>query len=309
MFDPACTAPAARGISKRCNCIGGTAGALQASNYGMTQTQNSGGVQPSFVGSDAAQHYNTHGKEIKVHDARGVEFEPLTSYVDHYPEKVALSVTISSPCLSGPACSTWVFALGHELSMTVTKGVSINCYSISAIGTEENNAWCRKKHCTVGIPSCKQAFSYPEYSGHRFSAVNATWVLIYLQALPEHTAQSEVPITGVPFTASTEYDNQYFPKSLTYNHIGTNSIPAQGHSSKSFTHKLPMITSETTNQHDYPYWGGSSPQKKGYAVRRVSAAPPLDFVGDTFTTTNAVEYQAKPLSYVPPTGTLYIRPW
>lgn len=134
-------------------------------------------------------------------------------------------------------------------------------------------------------------------------------VMTCIQALPEHTPRQEVPIIGVPFTASTEYDNQYFPKSLAYNLIGTNSIPAHEPSSKSSTHKLPMITSETTNQHDYPYWGVSSPQKKGYAVRRVSAAPPLDFVGDTFTTTNAVEYQAKSLSYVPPTGTLYIRLW
>lgn len=125
MLDPACTAPAARGISKRCNCIGGTAGALQASNYGMTQTQHVGGVQPAFAGSSAAQYYNADGKEIKVRDTRGAEFEPQTSYVNHYPEKVALSVvTISNLCLSGPACSAWIPALSCKLGMTITeKGI------------------------------------------------------------------------------------------------------------------------------------------------------------------------------------------
>ena len=66
--------------------------------------------------------------------------------------------------------------------------------------------------------------------------------------------------------------------------------------------KLPTVSSETTNQHFYPYWGVTPPQKKGYAVRRISAAPALDFAGDTFTTTNAVEYQPKPSSYTRPTG-------
>ena len=67
-------------------------------------------------------------------------------------------------------------------------------------------------------------------------------------------------------------------------------------------HKLPTVSSETTNQHFYPYWGVAPPQKKGYAVRAIAPAPPLDFAGDTFTTTNAVEYQPKPSSYVRPTG-------
>ena len=73
--------------------------------------------------------------------------------------------------------------------------------------------------------------------------------------------------------------------------------------SNGHTQKLPTVSSETTNQHFYPYWGVPPPQKKGYAVRRISAAPALDFAGDTFTTTNAVEYQPKPSSYVRPTGT------
>ena len=107
----------------------------------------------------------------------------------------------------------------------------------------------------------------------------------------------------MPFTASTEYNNQYLPKSLTFNQIGTYGNPALMGNSNGHIQKLPTVSSETTNQHFYPYWGVPPPQKKGYAVRRISAAPALDFAGDTFTTTNAVEYQPKPSSYVRPTGT------
>lgn len=124
-----------------------------------------------------------------------------------------------------------------------------------------------------------------------------------LQELPVHTPQPAAPVTGMPFTASTEYDNQYLPKSLTFNQIGTYGNPASMGNSNGHMQKLPTISSETTNQHFYPYWGVATPQKKGYAVRRISAAPALDFAGDTFTTTNAVEYQPKPSSYVRPTGT------
>ncbi|KAL0055541.1 hypothetical protein WJX82_001691 [Trebouxia sp. C0006] len=104
------------------------------------------------------------------------------------------------------------------------------------------------------------------------------------QELPVHTPQPAAPVTGVPFTASTEYNNQYVPKSLAFNQI------------------------ETTNQQFYPYWSVPPPQKKGYAVRRISAAPALDFAGDNFTTTNAVEYQPKPCSYVRPTGVTVVQP-
>ena len=124
-----------------------------------------------------------------------------------------------------------------------------------------------------------------------------------LQELPVHTSRPAAPITGVPFTASTEYDNQYLPKSLTFNQIGTQGRPASMGNSRGQTQKLPTISSETTNQHFYPYWGVPLTQKKGYAVRTISAAPALNFAGDTFTTTNAVEYQPKPSSYVRPTGT------
>ena len=124
-----------------------------------------------------------------------------------------------------------------------------------------------------------------------------------LQELPVHMPPAAAPVTGVPFTASTEYDNQYTSKSLMFNHIGSHgSLGATGNSSVR-SHKLPTVSSETTSQHFYPYWGVPAPQKKGYAVRTVTSAPALDFAGDTFTTTNAVEYQPKPSSYVRPTGT------
>ena len=123
-----------------------------------------------------------------------------------------------------------------------------------------------------------------------------------LQELPVHTPAPAAAITGVPFTASTEYDNQYVPKSLTFNQIGSHGVHGAMGNSSGHVHKLPTVSSETTNQHFYPYWGVAPPQKKGYAVRAVNAAPQLDFAGDTFTTTNAVEYQPKPSSYVRPSG-------
>lgn len=123
-----------------------------------------------------------------------------------------------------------------------------------------------------------------------------------LQELPVHTPQPAAVLTGVPFTASTEYDNQYTPKSLAFNQIGSHGAHGMMGNSHGHIHQLPTVSSETTNQHFYPYWGVAPPKKKGYAVRAVAPAPPLDFNGDTFTTTNAVEYQPKPSSYVRPTG-------
>ena len=127
-----------------------------------------------------------------------------------------------------------------------------------------------------------------------------------------HTPQPAATITGAPFTASTEYSNQYLPKSLTFNQIGTHGSTASANSSRTQQHRLPTVSSETTNQHDFPNWGVAPPQKKGYAMRVMAPAPALDFAGDTFTTTNAVEYQAKPLSYVRPTGMVLLLlcyPW
>ena len=118
-----------------------------------------------------------------------------------------------------------------------------------------------------------------------------------------HTPQPAAVVTGVPFSASTEYDNQYIPKSLTFNQLGSHGGREVMGNSGGHIHKLPTVSSETTNQHFYPYWGVPPPQKKGYAVRCMAPAPPLDFAGDTFTTTNAVEYQPKPSSYVRPAGT------
>ena len=117
-----------------------------------------------------------------------------------------------------------------------------------------------------------------------------------------HIPQPAAVVTGAPFTASTEYDTQYVPKPLNFNQIGSHGSHGAMGKSNGQIHKLPTISSETTNQHFYPSWGMPPPQKKGYAVRAMSAAPPLDFAGDTFTTTNAVEYQPKPSSYVRPTG-------
>ena len=133
--------------------------------------------------------------------------------------------------------------------------------------------------------------------------ISKVWIALVLQELPEHTPKPEGSVTGVPFTASTEYSNQYLPKSLTFNQIGAHSSAASVGSSGKQTHELPTISSETTNQHFYPYWGVAPPQKKGYATRLISPGHILDFAGDTFTTTNAVEYQAKPISYSRPTGT------
>ena len=106
MQNPAYAAPAARGISKRCHCIGGTAGATQASNYGMTQTQSFSGVQPALIGSYAAQsYYPQDGGDIKLRDARGVNFEPQTSYTNHYPEKVSMLQLSSREMAWHPSCS------------------------------------------------------------------------------------------------------------------------------------------------------------------------------------------------------------
>lgn len=123
-----------------------------------------------------------------------------------------------------------------------------------------------------------------------------------LQELPVHAPQPAAVVTGVPFTASTEYDNQYTRKSLAFNQIGSHGAHGLMANSTGQINKLPTVSSETTNQHFYPYWGVAPPRKKGYAVRAVAAAPPLDFAGDTFMTTNALEYQAKPSSYVRPSG-------
>ena len=127
-----------------------------------------------------------------------------------------------------------------------------------------------------------------------------------VQELPVHPPQPVPVITGVPFTASTEYDNQYTPKSLAFNQIGSHGGHGMMGRSNGQIHKLPTVSSETTNQHFYPYWGVAPPKKRGYAVRAITAAPPVNFAGDTFTTTNTVEYQPKPSSYIRPSGRCYL---
>lgn len=86
-MDPAYAAPAARGISRRCHCVGGVANTTQLSTYDATQHDRPVGMQAT-TNSYAAQQHFADGRAIKLRDARGAHFEPHTSYVDHYPEKV-----------------------------------------------------------------------------------------------------------------------------------------------------------------------------------------------------------------------------
>ncbi|DBA95913.1 TPA: hypothetical protein ACH3X1_001442 [Trebouxia sp. C0004] len=168
----------------------------------------------------------------------------------------------------------------------------------SAVGSQATaSSYAAQQHFEHG-----RAFKLRDARGAHFEPQTSYLDHYPAKELPVHTPQPAAPVTGVPFTASTEYDNQYLPKSLTFNQIGTYGNPALMGSSNRHTQTLPTVSSETTNQHFYPYWGVPPPQKKGYAVRRISAAPALDFTGDMFTTTNAVEYQPKPSSYVRPTG-------
>ncbi|KAA6422125.1 MAG: hypothetical protein FRX49_07876 [Trebouxia sp. A1-2] len=165
------------------------------------------------------------------------------------------------------------------------------------------NSYAAQQHFADG-----RAFQLRDARGAHFEPQTSYIDHYPEKELPVHTPQPAAPVTGVPFTASTEYDNQYLPKSLTFNQIGTYGNPAWMGNSHGHMQKLPTVSSETTNQHFYPYWGVTPPQKKGYAVRRISAAPALDFAGDTFTTTNAVEYQPKPSSYTRPTGVTVAQP-
>lgn len=124
MLDPAYVEPAARGISKRCQCISGTAGATQASNYGMTQTQHSVGSQPALISSYAAQQHCQDGRSIKLRDARGVYFEPETSYINHYPEKVPeaspSTTSLTGACfVRAPACNFLVSDHAHKTPLHV----------------------------------------------------------------------------------------------------------------------------------------------------------------------------------------------
>lgn len=86
-MDPAYAAPAARGINRRCPCVGGTVSTTQLSNYDATQQDNAVGMHAS-TNSYAAQQHFADGRQIKACDSRGIHFEPQTSYLAHYPAKV-----------------------------------------------------------------------------------------------------------------------------------------------------------------------------------------------------------------------------
>ena len=91
-MDSAYAAPAARGINRRCHCLGGT---TQLSNYDVSQHGNAVGMRAT-ANSYAAQQHFEDGRAIKLRDARGAQFEPQTSYIDHYPVKVAICIASSS---------------------------------------------------------------------------------------------------------------------------------------------------------------------------------------------------------------------
>ena len=84
----ASAAPAARGINRRCHCVGGTDTLGQSTQYDITGQEHALGRHTGAANSYAAQQHFADGRQIKVHDSRGSRFEPQTSYVDHYPPKV-----------------------------------------------------------------------------------------------------------------------------------------------------------------------------------------------------------------------------
>jgi len=93
VMDMSYAAPAARGINRRCHCVGGTDTTAQLSNYDVTSQNYATGMQRMSANSHAAQQHFEDGRAIKLRDTRGVQFEPQTSYVDHYPAKVWLHGT------------------------------------------------------------------------------------------------------------------------------------------------------------------------------------------------------------------------
>ena len=71
----------------RCHCLGGT---TQLGNYDVSQHGNAVGMCAT-ANSYAAQQQFADCRAFKLRDARGAQFEPQTSYIDHYPPKVAIS--------------------------------------------------------------------------------------------------------------------------------------------------------------------------------------------------------------------------
>ena len=95
MLQSADAVPAARGINRRCCCVGGSASSSLATQYDMTGQEHAKGSEAGVANSYAAQQHYTDGREIKLYDARGAHFEPQTSYVDHYPPKVNRLQTVN----------------------------------------------------------------------------------------------------------------------------------------------------------------------------------------------------------------------
>ena len=69
-------------------------GTTQLSNYGVSQHGNAVGTHAT-ANSYVAQHF-ADSRAFKLRDARGAHFEPQTSYIDHYPQKVTISLAPSS---------------------------------------------------------------------------------------------------------------------------------------------------------------------------------------------------------------------
>lgn len=68
--------------------MGGTATSTQPTQYDVTGQEYATGSHSGTANSYAAQQHFADGREIKLRDTRGAQFEPQTSYVDHYPPKV-----------------------------------------------------------------------------------------------------------------------------------------------------------------------------------------------------------------------------
>ena len=88
MLQPAHAASAAKGINRRCHCLGGTGTSSQSTQYDVTGQEHAVGRHASTANSFAAQQHFADGRQIKLRDSRGAHFEPQTSYIDHYPPKV-----------------------------------------------------------------------------------------------------------------------------------------------------------------------------------------------------------------------------
>lgn len=71
--------------------MGGTTTSNTLTQYDMTGQEYASGSHVGNTNSYGAQQHFADGREIKLRDARGTQFEPNTSYADHYPPKVNLS--------------------------------------------------------------------------------------------------------------------------------------------------------------------------------------------------------------------------